>query len=119
MKNVPTNLSNWKSKVDKSDVDKIASVPVYLSKLSDVVKMYVVKKIVYDVKIKNIKDKMPDITNLATNASLNPEIREIKGEIPSITNLTITAALTTVGNKMPNTSGLVKTSRLWCRNKRY
>ena len=98
--------------MDKSDVDKIASVPVYLRKLSDVVKIYVVKKIVYDVKIKNIKDKMPDITNLATNASLNPEIREIKGEIPSITNLAITAALTTVGNKMPNTSGLVKTSRL-------
>ena len=55
---------------------------------------------------------MPDITNLATNASLNPEIREIKGEIPSITNLAITAALATVGNKMPNTSGLVKASRL-------
>ena len=70
------------------------------------------KKIVYDVKIKNIKDKMPDITNLANNASLNPEIREIKGEIPSITNLAITAALATVGNKMPNTSGLVKASRL-------
>ena len=39
----------------------MASVPVYLSKLSDVVKIYVVKKIVYDVKIKNIEDKMPEL----------------------------------------------------------
>ena len=38
MKNVPTNLSNLKSKVDKLDVDKLVPVPVDLSKLSDVVK---------------------------------------------------------------------------------
>ena len=31
--------------------------------------------------IKNIKDKIPDITNLATNASLNGKINEVKGEI--------------------------------------
>ena len=36
-------------------------------------------------KIKNIEDKIPDITNLATNASLNAKINEVKGEIPSIT----------------------------------
>ena len=33
LKNVPTNLSNFK-KVDKLDVDKLAPVPVHLSKLS-------------------------------------------------------------------------------------
>ena len=55
MKNVPTNLSNLKSKVHKFDVDKLVSVPVYLSKLSDVVKNNVVKKDVYNVNIKNIE----------------------------------------------------------------
>ena len=34
----------------------------------------VVKKDVYNAKIKNIEDKIPDITNLATNASLNANI---------------------------------------------
>ena len=57
-----------KSKVDKLDVDKL--VPVDLSKLSDVAKNANVKKDVYNAKIKNIKDKRPDITNLATILNL-------------------------------------------------
>ena len=44
MKNVPTTLSNLKSKVDKSDVDKLVPAPVDLSKLSDVVKNDFVQK---------------------------------------------------------------------------
>ena len=47
MKNVPSNLSNLKSKVDKLDIDKLVPVPIDLSKLSDVVKTDVVKKDVY------------------------------------------------------------------------
>ena len=43
-----TNLANLKAEVDKLDIDKLAPVPVDLSKLSDVVKNYVVKKTVYD-----------------------------------------------------------------------
>ena len=50
MKNVPTNLSNLKSKVDKLDVDKLVPVPLDLSKLSDVV-----KKDLYNAKIKILK----------------------------------------------------------------
>ena len=40
-----TNLCNLKTEVDKLDIDKLASVPVDLSKLSDVVKNRVVKKL--------------------------------------------------------------------------
>ena len=71
MKNIPTNLNNLKSKVHKLDVDKLVPVPVDLSKLSDVVKNDVVKKDVYNAKIKDIEDEKPDITNLATNTTLN------------------------------------------------
>ena len=39
-KNVPTKLSNLKSKVDKLDADILVPIPVDLSKLSDVVKRY-------------------------------------------------------------------------------
>ena len=63
MKNVATNLSTLKSKVDKLDVDKLLPVPIGLSKLSDVVKNDVVKKDVYNAKIKDIEDKMPGNTN--------------------------------------------------------
>ena len=100
--------SNLKSKLDKLDVDQSAPVPVDLSKLSNSVKNSVVKKDVHNAKIKDIEDKIPDITNLATNATLDSEINEVKREIPNITNLATTAALTSVENKIPNVSDLVK-----------
>ena len=40
-----TNLASLKTEVDKLDIDKLAPVPVDLSKLSDVVKNDVVKKL--------------------------------------------------------------------------
>ena len=43
-----TNLTSLKPGVDKLDIGKIVSGPVDLSKLSDIVKNYVVKKAVYD-----------------------------------------------------------------------
>ena len=107
MKNVPTNLSSLKRKVDKLDVDKLVPVPVDLSKLSDVMKNDIVKKNVHNAQIKNIEDKTPYITNLATNTTLNAKINEVKKETPSITNFTTTAA-TAVENKIPNVSSLVK-----------
>ena len=63
MKNILTNLRNLKSKVDKLDVDELALVPVDLSILSNVVKNDVVKKGVYNARIKNIENKILDFTN--------------------------------------------------------
>ena len=76
-----------KSKVDKLDVDKLVPVPVDLSKLSDVVKNDFFKKDVYNTKIKDIEDKIPDITNLAANTTSNAKINNVKNGMPSITNL--------------------------------
>ena len=129
---MPSGLNSLKSKVDKLNIGKLETTAIDLSKLSDVVKNEVAKKTWYNIKIKYIEDKIPDITNLATNAALNAKINEVKGTIPSITNLTsntvlnakinegkdktssmtnlatTTTALTTVENKMPNVSNLVK-----------
>ena len=41
-----TNLANLKTEVNKLDIDKLVSVPVDLSKLRDVVKNDVVKKLI-------------------------------------------------------------------------
>ena len=49
-----TNLANLKTGVEKLDIDKLAPIPVDLSKLSDVVKHDVVKKTVYDKLVANI-----------------------------------------------------------------
>ena len=45
LENVLSNLSNLKSEVDKLDVDELVPVTVDLSKISDVVKMMLLKKI--------------------------------------------------------------------------
>ena len=63
MENIPSVLSTLKNQVDKLDVGKLIHVPKDLSKLRDVVKMMLLKKML----IKMLKDKIPDITNSATN----------------------------------------------------
>ena len=40
-----TNLANLKTEVDKLDIDKLATVPVGLSKLSNVAKMMLLKRL--------------------------------------------------------------------------
>ena len=79
-----------------------------LLRLSNVAKNYVVKKKVYNAKIKLIEDKIPDITNLATNASFSAGINEVKGETLNINNSATNTALTAVENKIPDVIDLVK-----------
>ena len=64
-----SNLASLEAEVDKLDIDKLVPIPVDLSKLYNVVKDEVVKKTEYNAKIKNIEDKIPDITNLGTKTS--------------------------------------------------
>ena len=55
-----------------------------------------------------LRSKLLKIKYFATKTTLNAKINEVKGEIPNITYLATTAALTTVENKIPNISNLVK-----------
>ena len=73
LKKVPTNLCNLKSNVDKLDIDKLVVFPVDFSKLSDVIKNNVVKKM-----LSKVKNEIPIITNLATTTALNAKINEVK-----------------------------------------
>ena len=81
---------------------------------SDAVKNDVVKK--------DVEDKTPDITNLATNTTLNAkinevntttainaEIDEVKNKTPNITNLATTTTLTAVENEIPDHSKYITT----------
>ena len=117
LKNIPSILNNSKSKLDKLDIGKLEKTSVDLSKLSNVIKNDAAKKDIYNAKIKNIEDKISDIANLATEASLNAKINEVKGEIPNITNVASTTAFTTVENKIPNVSNLVKKTDYKTNNK--
>ena len=119
-----TNLASLKTEVDKVDIDKLVPVSVDLSKLSDVVKNYVVKKTVYDklvAKVHNIdtsdvmlktnynadktelEKKIPSVTDFIKEAKLT----ELENKIPDISNLAIISALTAVENKIPDISSLL------------
>ena len=60
---------------------KYIPFPAYLN---DLVKFKVVKEDVHNSKQKNIEDKIPYITNLATNTTLNAKINKVKNKIPNI-----------------------------------
>ena len=75
------------------------------------------KKDAYNAKIKDIEDRIPNMTNLATTAAFNAKINEVKGQIPSMTTLATNSALCAKKmrlkpNKIPNVSDLVKKDRL-------
>ena len=60
--------------------------------------------------IKEVKGKIPSITNVDITAALNARINEVNGKIPYINNLLTTTAFTAVWNKISNVSNLVKKS---------
>ena len=121
------NLANLKTEIDKLDIDKLLSVPLDLSKLSNVAKNAVVKKTVYDklvAKVYNIdtsdfllktkystdktelENKIPDISNLVKKTDYNTKITELENKIPAISNLVTKTTLTTVENIFPSISNL-------------
>ena len=119
------NLASLKTEVDKLGIDKLAPFPVDLSKLSDVIKYDVVKKVVYEklvagvnnidnsdfvLKIKyqtdkvELENKIPDVTDFVKKTKLT----ELEDKIPFVSSLATKTALTAVENKIPDVSSLVK-----------
>ena len=72
---VKTNLADLKTEVDKLDFDKLAAVPVDLSKLSDVVKNVVKKTVYYKLvaKVNNI-----DTDDFVLKAKYEPDKTELE-----------------------------------------
>ena len=124
-----TNFAHLKTEDDKLDVGKLTTVPVDLSKLSDVVQNDVVKKAGYDKlaeKVNNIDTndfvlkskyqidqteldkKIPDMTDFVKKSKLT----ELENKIPDVSNLATKTALTAVKNKIPSVSNLAKKTKL-------
>ena len=72
-KKCASGLRSLKSKIDKLNIGKLETTLADLIKLGDGVKNEVVKKTEYnDIEryIKDVEEKIPDITNLAANTTL-------------------------------------------------
>ena len=93
-----TNLASLKAEIDKLDIKKLVSIPVDLSKLSDVIKNDMVKRTEYDklvTKVNNI-----NTTNFVLKTKYEKDGSDIEDKISK------------VDKKIPDVSNLVKKNRL-------
>ena len=74
--------------------------------LSDVVKINVAKKSQYDELVEKVNTI--DTSKLVNKTDYNVKTKDIEDKIPDITNLATTTALTNVENKISDVSDLVK-----------
>ena len=74
-----SDLARLHAEVDKLDIDKLISVPVDLSKLSDVVKNNVVKKTVYDKLV--VKVNSTDISGFVLKTKYDTNESELEKKI--------------------------------------
>ena len=89
-----SNLAGSKTEVDKIDVDKLKTVPVDLSKLSNVVNNDVVRKTVYNKLVTNLNNI--NTTGFVLKTKYDTDKSDLKTK------------LVMKNKKTPNTSGLVK-----------
>ena len=69
-----------------------------------------VRKDVFNTKIKDIEDKIPDYINIATNTTLNAKINEVRNKIPSFTNLVAITTLTVENNILDHNKYITKST---------
>ena len=89
-----SNLASLKTEVDKLDIDKLAPVPVDLSKLSDAVKNDVIKKTVYDKLVAKVNSI--DTTGFVLKTTHDTDKSDLEKKISD------------ADKKIPDTSDLAK-----------
>ena len=80
-----TNLANLKTEVDKLDIGKLKTVPVDLSKLSNVVKNEVIKKTEYNKLVNKVNNI--DTSGFILKTKYDVDKLEIEKKIPDTSNL--------------------------------
>ena len=80
-----TNLANLKTEVDKLHIDKLVPIPNDLSKLSNVVKTDVVKKVDYTKLITEVNNI--DTSDFMLKAKYFTDKLELENKIPNINGL--------------------------------
>ena len=99
-----TNLGNL-----KTEVDKLAPVPVDQSKLSDVVKNDI-KKADYNKLVTKVNNT--DTSDFVLKTKYQSDTTEIENKIPSVTDFVKEAKLTELENKIPDISNLATKTAL-------
>ena len=100
-----TNSTSLETEIAKLDIDKLAPVPIDLSKLSDVVRNDVVKKAVYD-------KLAAKVNNIDTSTFVLTDKTELESKIPDVTNFVKKTKLTELENKISDVSSLATKTAL-------
>ena len=79
-----TNLASLKTEVDKLDTDKLKTVPVDLSKLTNVVKNDVVKKTEYDKLVNKVNNL--DTSGFLLKTKYDTDKLKLENKIPNTSN---------------------------------
>ena len=77
-----TNLVSLKNEVDILDIDKLVPVPANLNKVSDAVKIDVVKKAVYDKLVEKVSNI--DTTGFVLKTKFTSDKSELEKKIPDV-----------------------------------
>ena len=80
-----TNLANLKTEVNKLDIGKLKTVPVDLSKLSNVVKNEVIKKTKYNKLVNKVNNT--DTSGFILKTKYDADKLELQKKIPDTSNL--------------------------------
>ena len=76
---MPSNLSNWKSKVDKLDIGKLETASVDLGKLSNVRKYNIAKKTEHNELVTEFKNfSTTDASNLDKKPTITQRLMNFK-----------------------------------------
>ena len=114
--NVPTSLSNLKTKVDDLDVGILKTIPIDLKELSDVVDNDVIKNTTFNTiktKVNTLEKKhsdtttlihinqhvdtiIPDTSGLVTTTVLNTKVNEVEKKIPNLDKYVTTPVFNTL-----------------------
>ena len=95
-----TNLAALKTEVDKTDVDKLKTVPVDLAKLSNVVNNDIVKKTDYNTKVTSIETQIAGLTkNTVDNLADITKLKAIDTN-SVVLKTKLASDITTLGNKI-------------------
>ena len=90
-------MANLKTEVDKLEIDKLVPVSIDLSKLSDAVKNDVVKKDVYDKLVAQVNNI--DTSGFALKTKCDTDKSELKNKIPDTSDLVKKTKLTELEKK--------------------
>ena len=82
------------SKVDKLDVGKLETTPGDLTKLSNIVENNTVEKAEYNELVKKVNAIVT--SKFVSETDYNAKIKDIKDKVPSITRVATTGVLTVV-----------------------